>query len=861
MRRKLNGGNRKPNALGTDEKILEVVLQLRDEFSGELGGVVKKTQSSAAKMQAVGRQLTGVGRSLTMGLTLPIVGVGVAAVKMSTDFNASMANIATLIPGSTERVIELKHEIQDMAIEIGKGTDDLSSGLYQVISAYGDTSDSIKILKINAKAATAGLATTAQAIDLTSAVTKGYGDTSAAAVQQASDLAFQTVKLGQTTFPELAGSIGRVVPLAATLGVEVEELFAGFATLTGVTGGATEVSTQFAAIQRAMIKPTESMTKAIADLKFESAEAMIADLGLVGSLEALIETTDGSQESVAALFGRAEALTAVFALTGAQADEFKRKLKAMAVAAGVADDAFDEVTGGVNAAGHEFNILKQEAIVLMQNLGDDLAPALREVLEALKPLLESVKDSVKWFGEQDEATQKVILGFFAFMALLGPLLIFVGNVVAAIGSIGAAIGVGAAGTGVAGAITGLGATSVAVFGAPAGVIVLAIAGTIGALAMLINKANSVATAFEDLSGTYTIEIKEVHKYYREKPVGTVEVFPKGQKPPSLKTEAELIESGVIDAPTWPAGTVWDPSKPIKAAEAPPFGYPEFSGLQPDVGVAGSMAGSGREWPGVVSGEGAPLAEALAEASRRGEAFDFLTKDAEEQNALRELKQQSEDLLDVRSKQKEFIEWFIGEGRKLGITFEEMDVVLEPLMDPVTNVTEGLEELAEATSNAVDVIDAKIADYRNDFKSRMSGWFKDKYSTVQFGQQIGQAVLSGDMGNLVGGLAGEFTSEALQSTTGGIIGAAIEDLGWAGGPVIGMVSTLVGGLVGKLFGKKSDRGESRQNPVWTRGVNDEALLTAMTNAAQAMRMMSAARGRNERTEAREFGREIILVGAG
>ena len=51
-----------------------------------------------------------------------------------------------------------------------------------------------------------------------------------------------------TTFPELAASIGRVVPVAAKMNVAQEELFAGFATLTGVTGSAAEVSTQLAGI-------------------------------------------------------------------------------------------------------------------------------------------------------------------------------------------------------------------------------------------------------------------------------------------------------------------------------------------------------------------------------------------------------------------------------------------------------------------------------------------------------------------------------------------------------------------------------------------------------------------------------------
>ena len=56
-------------------------------------------------------------------------------------------------------------------------------------------------VEINAKAARAGIATTADSINLTSAVTKANGDTSAAAVQHVADLAFKTVELGQTTFP------------------------------------------------------------------------------------------------------------------------------------------------------------------------------------------------------------------------------------------------------------------------------------------------------------------------------------------------------------------------------------------------------------------------------------------------------------------------------------------------------------------------------------------------------------------------------------------------------------------------------------------------------------------------------------
>ena len=73
-------------------------------------------------------------------------------------------------------------------------------------------------------------------VNALAAVTKAYGDTSAGAVAHVSDLSFETIRLGQTTMPELANGIQKASGSAAALKVSQEELYAGFATLTGVIG-------------------------------------------------------------------------------------------------------------------------------------------------------------------------------------------------------------------------------------------------------------------------------------------------------------------------------------------------------------------------------------------------------------------------------------------------------------------------------------------------------------------------------------------------------------------------------------------------------------------------------------------------
>ena len=389
---------------------------------------LKKAEKSLLGFKQIGTRMADMGKTLTMGLTLPIVGIATAATKMGIDFNAAMANVGTLIPGNVQRVQELKKAVQDTAIAMGKSTADMADGLYQVVSAFGDSADTAGILEISAKAAAAGLATTTEAINLISAVTKGYGDTSLEAMRKTSDLAFTTVKLGQTTFPELAASIGRVTPLAATLGVEVSELFAGFATLTGVTGGAAEVSTQMRAILTAMMKPTKEMAAAIKSLGFNTAQSMVEQLGMTGALRALMGTTNGTQEAAGKLFGQVESLTAVFALTGGQADVFDSKMNELRNSTGATDRAFKDQTEGVNALGFQWKQAQQTMAVAAQTLGDALAPTLERATENhLVPMTNSVKNLSVQFLALNPTAQNTIIAFAGIAAATGPLLIGLGN--------------------------------------------------------------------------------------------------------------------------------------------------------------------------------------------------------------------------------------------------------------------------------------------------------------------------------------------------------------------------------------------------------------------------------------------------
>lgn len=363
--------------------------ELRKQYE-RLEQTQKKVQEISEK-QAANKQAISQTKAQLGGLIGTVTAIGAAIyagpVKNAMEWQQQMQNVATLLNGSDldirERVAQLNKEVMNLSNSTGIGTQDLTDGLYQVVSAFGDSADASKQLEIAAKAAKAGGATTTDAINLLSAVTKGYGDTSAEAQQKAADLAFATVKLGQTSFPELASSMEQVIPLASTLGAKQEDLFGAMATLTGVTGSTSEVTTQLKATMQAFLSPSTAMQKSLEKLGYASGKEMLESEGLQGALEKLKGSVNDDELAFANLFSSVEAKNAVLALAGTQADNFTEKTRQMYEATGAAETAFKTATDSAEA---RMAKAKNSITNLGTVLGSMLLPKVGEVAEKVSNL-------------------------------------------------------------------------------------------------------------------------------------------------------------------------------------------------------------------------------------------------------------------------------------------------------------------------------------------------------------------------------------------------------------------------------------------------------------------------------------------
>lgn len=361
-------------------------------------------------------------------LSTAVGGVGAASGKMALDFTDSMADINTLLDDDSH-LQGYKNAVKSTSRETGLDVDTMAKGMYQAISSLGDGGkETEKIFHTMARSAKAGGAEVSDSVALISAGMKGYNSVNDETAMRLSDLAFQTAKLGVTTFPEMARSMQPLFPLSSSLNLSYEELFGSMATLTGVTGNTAEVSTQLKAVFSNLMKPTTAMGDLIAKYGYSSGQAMLESEGFAGMLKIVQNETGGQADKMAELFSSTEAVTAMTALTGAQFDSFNYKLSEMGNATGATQAAYDKLDTSGDKLRRSWNNMKVTGLELGEVLIDTLVPVIEKGAEKVGQFSE-------WFASLDDGTKKMIVTVGGFLAAAGPMLIFLGKVSTGIGSL------------------------------------------------------------------------------------------------------------------------------------------------------------------------------------------------------------------------------------------------------------------------------------------------------------------------------------------------------------------------------------------------------------------------------------------
>lgn len=396
----LDRANKKLRKLRPSAERVEDAADDLNRTMTRTNGVLGRVANGATTTTSVfGRLANGV-RSLTSGLMGIATGVIAgfafeAMISGARELSASLSELATLLPAGSAELGVMRAAARAMADEFGTSAAFQIKAFYGAVSAGAtDAAAAIDIVDTANRLAIGGITDVGTGVDILTTATNAYASSGLLAAD-ASDALFTGMRAGKTTVGELASGLGNVIPIAASLGVEFDELVAGTAALTLQGLSTATAITSLRAILSGVAKPTAEASKLAKKLGIDFSTAGLRSKGLAGFLADIVEKTDGSADSLSMLFGSVEALNAALAFAGSGGEAFNSILEDMGNKAGATDAALTTVQQGLD---QRWGLLLQR----LTNLSIDFGYALLSVIvpagEAVAKAMEFAADNADVFA-------------------------------------------------------------------------------------------------------------------------------------------------------------------------------------------------------------------------------------------------------------------------------------------------------------------------------------------------------------------------------------------------------------------------------------------------------------------------------
>jgi TP901 family phage tail tape measure protein len=325
------------------EKTIEIIFQGDDRTSeaiNSLGSNMGKLQAgiegTADKLAVVADGVLKLDAAL---LAMAVGGIAYAISKTG-EFNAATNEIGTLITDTAFDMGKYRDSILDYAQSSTQSIESINSALYAAVSAGSSWENSITAMADAEKLAVAGKADLRDSTVLLLSTLNAYGE----GVDQAakySDIFFTTVKLGQTTIPELAQSLANVTTIAAGANIPIETIAAAIADLTAKGMPTSEAITAIRGAIESIITPSTSAAAMAEKLGIEFNATALASKGFEGVLLDVYNATGGNIEETQKFFKSIEGLKAALGLFGKDGgDAFLAKLELMRESEGAVSEAY-----------------------------------------------------------------------------------------------------------------------------------------------------------------------------------------------------------------------------------------------------------------------------------------------------------------------------------------------------------------------------------------------------------------------------------------------------------------------------------------------------------------------------------------
>ena len=471
----------------------------------------KAMQETGEKISAAGQKISSVGQTMTKAITLPIVGLGTAAIKTAADFDTSMSKVAAVSGASGSDFDALRDKAREMGAQTKFSASEAADAMNYMAMAGWKTEDMLNGVEgiMNLAAASgADLATTSDIVtDALTAFGRSAEDSGRLAdiMAAASSNANTNVEMMGETFKYAA-------PVAGALGFTMEDTAIAIGLMANAGIKASSAGTALRTGMTNLVKPTKQMQTA---MKKYGIEVTNTD----GSMKSMREITDmlrkklgGLDEAeqaaaAGAIFGK-NAMAGWLAIINGSDKDVEKLTKAVDESAGTAEEMAEVMQDNLSG---QLTILKSQVQELGISFGDLLVPYVRKGVTA-------IQGAVDKLNAMDDSQRNAIIRMGLFAAAAGPVTTAVGKVTEAVG----------------GAVTGIGKF-------------VELAGTSGTFAnTLVTNFGSIATGVGLITTAVTVGIG-LYKAYQDSAQGAAAEAEKSWK--ALDQQHAANATAIADAET------------------------------------------------------------------------------------------------------------------------------------------------------------------------------------------------------------------------------------------------------------------------------------------------------------------------
>lgn len=384
-----------------------------------------KSATAEQKLNGLSSAFKTTGGLLSRNVTLPIVGVGAAAVKTATDFEAGMSEVKA-ISGATGSEFDA---LREKAIEMGAKTKFSAS----------DSADAFKYMAMAGWDASAMIDGIAGVMDLAAASGEDLATTSDIVIDaltafglQASDSAHFADVLAQassksnTNVGLMGETFKYVAPVAGALGYSIEDtaVAIGLMANSGIKGS--QAGTALRSTITRLAKPVGEAKDAVEELgiSITNADGTMKPLSqtMVELREKFARLTEEQKAQYAAMLAGQEGMSGLLAIVNASDEDFQKLTDEINNANGAAEDMASVMMDNTAGAVEQLKGALESAGIL---IGEKLTPYIRKLAEWITGLVEK-------FNSLSEGEQEQIVKLGLILAAIGPVLLIMSKVISVV---------------------------------------------------------------------------------------------------------------------------------------------------------------------------------------------------------------------------------------------------------------------------------------------------------------------------------------------------------------------------------------------------------------------------------------------